>query len=74
MKAVDAFVLVAAFASSFVTIICSIIHGQLFSILPTMVQYLFRLHVLLIRRFMLPTFMNIFIIYSFCNVHDVGNA
>ena len=40
MKAVDAFVLVAAFASSFVTIICSIFHGPLFSILPTMIQYL----------------------------------
>ena len=25
----------------------------------------------LLIRFMLPTFMNIFIIYSFCNVHDV---
>ena len=71
MKAVDAFVLVAAFASTFVTIICSIFHGQLFSILPTMVQYLWWFSLPITVSFMLPTFMNIFIIYSFCNVHDV---
>lgn len=61
MKAVDVFVLFAAFASTFVTVVCSIIHGQFFAVIPTMIQYLF----------MLPTFMNMFIIYSFCNVHDV---
>lgn len=61
MTAVDIFVLFAACASTFVTVVCSIIHGQFFSVIPTMIQYLF----------MLPTFMNIFIIYSFCNVHDV---
>lgn len=61
MTAVDVFVLFAACASTFVTVVCSIIHGQFFSVIPTLIQYLF----------MLPTFMNIFIIYSFCNVHDV---
>lgn len=61
MQAVDVFVLFAACASTFVTVVCSIVHGQFFSVIPTMIQYLF----------MLPTFMNIFIIYSFCNVHDV---
>lgn len=40
MTTVDAFVLFAACASTFVIIVCSIIHGQLFSILPTMIQYL----------------------------------
>ena len=61
MKTVDIFVLFAACASTFVTIVCSIVHGQFFAVIPTMIQYLF----------MLPTFMNMFIIYSFCNVHDV---
>ena len=71
MTAIDAFVLFAACASTFVTIACSIVHGQLFSILPTMIQYLYSLLLFFTSRFMLPTFMNIFIIYSFCNVHDV---
>lgn len=71
MTAIDAFVLFAACASTFVIIVCSIVHGQLFSILPTMIQYLYPLLLFVIFRFMLPTFMNIFIIYSFCNVHDV---
>lgn len=40
MTAVDVFVLFAACASTFVIIITSIVHGQLFSILPTMLQYM----------------------------------
>ena len=42
MSAVDIFVLFAACASTFVTIVCSIVHGQFFAIIPTMIQYLYR--------------------------------
>lgn len=45
MTAVDVFVLFAACASTFVIIVCSIIHGQLFSILPTMIQYMYACYI-----------------------------
>lgn len=45
MTTVDVFVLFAACASTFVIIVCSIIHGQLFSILPTMIQYMYACYV-----------------------------
>lgn len=38
------------------------IHGELFAICSVALQYLF----------MLPTFVNMFTIYSFCNMHDIS--
>jgi len=40
----------------------SLAHGELFPILLSFFQYLY----------MLPTFINIFTIYSFCNTHDIS--
>ncbi|KAK8797265.1 hypothetical protein WA158_004473 [Blastocystis sp. Blastoise] len=56
------YILISAATSIFVILFGAIIHGELFTILPCIIQYMF----------MLPTFMNIFIIYSFCNVDDVS--
>jgi chitin synthase len=40
----------------------AVLHGETFHILFSIVQY----------YYMLPTFINIFSIYSFCNVHDIS--
>ena len=37
-------------------------HGELFAVCGVVIQYLF----------MLPTFVNMFTIYSFCNMHDIS--
>ena len=42
--------------------ICSAVHGELMHVVFTIAQYFY----------MLPTFINIFSIFSFCNVHDIS--
>lgn len=43
-------------------LISSLIHLDFWHLLTSMIQYLF----------LLPTYINIFMIYSFCNLHDVS--
>ncbi len=54
---------IAASVGAFICYFLSaLMHGALFSLLLTLPQYLY----------MLPTYVNMFSIFSFCNMHDIS--
>lgn len=56
------FVVIAALVAFGSYAVGALLHGELVTIMMVLPQYLF----------MLPTFVNMFIIYSFCNMHDIS--
>jgi cellulose synthase/poly-beta-1,6-N-acetylglucosamine synthase-like glycosyltransferase len=59
LPAVTLLASIGAFAS---ILTAAFIHGELLSVAKVMMQYFF----------LLPTYVNMFSIYSFCNMHDIS--
>ena len=58
----DSLVLAASLGAFACYFLSAILHGELMALMFVMPQYLF----------MLPTYANIFSVFSFCNMHDIS--
>ena len=58
----DAFIVISVFATFFMYFLAALIHGQAVHVVGSMLQYLA----------MMPTYITVFTVYSFCHLNDIS--